>query len=53
MNEYLHADIEKLAQSENPRDILAASLVKQEAQIPGSTQGLWHELEKPEPIYTA
>lgn len=53
MNESLHADIEKLAQSENPRDVLAASLVKQEAQIPGSTQGMWQELEKAEPIYTA
>lgn len=53
MNESLHADIEKLAQSENPRDVLAASLVKQEAHIPGSTQGMWQELEKAEPIYTA
>ncbi len=53
MNETLQADIEKLAQSENSRDVLAASLVKQEVQIPGSTQGLWHELENPEPIYTA
>ena len=53
MHESLHADIEKLAQSENPRDVLAANLVKQEVQNPGSTQGLWHELEKPEPIYTA
>jgi hypothetical protein len=53
MNETLQADIEKLAQSENSKDVLAASLVKQEVQIPGSTQGLWHELENPEPIYTA
>ena len=53
MNETLQADIEKLAQSENARDVLAASLVKQEVQIPGSTQGFWHELENPEPIYTA
>lgn len=53
MNEILEADIEKLAQSENQRDALAASLVKQEIQIPGSTLGLWHELELPEPIYTA
>ena len=53
MNETLQGDIEKLAQSENSRDVLAASLVKQEVQIPGSTQGLWHELENPEPIYTA
>lgn len=53
MNESLHADIDKLAKSENPRDVLAASLVKQEAQIAGSTLGLWHELEKPETIYTA
>ena len=53
MNETLQADIEKLAQSENSRDVLAASLVKQEVQIPGSTQGFWHELENPEPIYTA
>ncbi len=53
MNETLRADVEKLAQSENSRDVLAASLVKQEVQIPGSTQWLWHELEKPEPIYTA
>jgi hypothetical protein len=53
MNETLQADIEKLAQSENSRDVLAASLVKQEVQIPGSTLGLWHELENPEPIYTA
>lgn len=51
MNETLRADIEKLAQSENSRDVLAASLVKQEVQNPSSTQGLWHELEKPEPIY--
>ncbi len=53
MNESLHADIEKLAQSENPRDVLAANLVKLEVQNPGSTQGLWHELELPEPIYIA
>lgn len=53
MNNTLHADVDKLAQSENPRDVLAANLVKQEVQNPGSTQGLWHELEKPEPIYTA
>jgi hypothetical protein len=53
MNEILRADIDKLAQSENPRDVLAASLVKQEVQIPGSTQGFWYELENPEPIYTA
>ena len=53
MNDVLHADVDKLAKSENPRDVLAASLVKQEAQIPGSTQGLWHELELSEPIYTA
>ena len=53
MNEILRADVAKLAQSENPRDVQAASLVNQEVQIPGSTQGLWHELELPEPIYTA
>ena len=53
MNETLQADVEKLAQSENPRDMYAATLVKQEIQIPGSTLGLWHELELPEPIYTA
>jgi len=53
LNETLRADVLKLTQSENPRDVLAASLVEQEAQMPGSTQGLWHELELPEPIYTA
>lgn len=53
MNESLQADIEKLAQSEIPRDVLAANLVIQEVQNPGSTQGLWQELELPEPIYTA
>ncbi len=53
MNETLQSDIEKLVQSENPSDVLAASLVKQEVQIPGSTQGMWQELEKAEPIYTA
>ena len=53
MNDTLRADVIKLTQSENPRDVLAASLVEQEAQMPGSTQGLWHELELPEPIYTA
>lgn len=53
MNDTLRADVLKLTQSENPRDVLAASLVEQEAQMPGSTQGLWHELELPEPIYTA
>jgi hypothetical protein len=53
MNDVLRADLVKLTQSENPRDVLAASLVQQEAQIPGSTRGLWHELELPEPIYTA
>ena len=53
MNETLRTDIEKLAQSENPRDVLAANLVKQEVQTPGSTRGLWHELELPEPIYNA
>lgn len=53
MNETLQSDIEKLVQSENPSDVLAASLVKQEAQIPGSTLGMWQELEKAEPIYTA
>lgn len=53
MNETLQADVEKLTQSENPRDVYAATLVKQEIQIPGSTLGLWHELELPEPIYTA
>ncbi len=53
MNKTLYADVEKLINSENPRDVLAASLVKQETQTPGSTQGLWHELELPEPIYTA
>lgn len=53
MNETLRKDIEKLVESENPRDVLAASLVKQEVQTPGSTLGLWHELELPEPIYTA
>lgn len=51
MNEILRSDIEKLALSENPRDVIAASLVKQEVQNPGSTHGLWHELEEPEPIY--
>lgn len=53
MNKTLQSDIEKLVQSENPSDVLAASLVKQEVQIPGSTQGMWQELEKAEPIYTA
>lgn len=53
MNESLRSDIEKIALSENPRDTLAASLVKQEVQNPGSTQGLWHELEESEPIYIA
>ena len=53
MNETLYADVEKLVHSENPRDVLAATLVKQEAHTPGSTQGLWNELELPEPIYTA
>jgi len=53
MNETLQSDIEKLVQSENPSDVRAASLVKQEVQIPGSTQGMWQELEKAEPIYTA
>ncbi len=53
MNETLRADVEKLAQSANPSDVLAASLVQQEAEIPGSTLGMWHELEKVEPIYTA
>jgi hypothetical protein len=53
MNETLQSDIEKLVQSENPSDVLAASLVKQEVQIPGSTLGMWQELEKAEPIYTA
>jgi hypothetical protein len=53
INETLQTDIEKLTQSENPRDVLAATLVKQEVQTPGSTQGLWNELELPEPIYTA
>lgn len=53
MNDTLRADVEKLAHSENPSDVLAASLVKQEANIPGSTFGLWHELEKAEPIFTA
>ncbi len=53
MNETLQSDIEKLVLSENPSDVLAASLVKQEVQIPGSTQGMWQELEKAEPIYTA
>lgn len=50
MNESLRSDIEKLALSENPRDVIAASLINQEVQNPGSTQGLWHELEEPEPI---
>jgi hypothetical protein len=53
MNESLRSDIEKLALSENPRDVIAASLVNQEVQNPGSTLGLWHELEEPEPIYIA
>jgi hypothetical protein len=53
INDVLRADLVKLTQSENTRDVLAASLVQQEAQIPGSTHGLWHELELPEPIYTA
>jgi hypothetical protein len=53
MNETLQSDIEKLVLSENPSDVRAASLVKQEVQIPGSTQGMWQELEKAEPIYTA
>jgi hypothetical protein len=53
MNEALQSDIEKLVQSENPSDVRAASLVIQEVQIPGSTQGMWQELEKAEPIYTA
>jgi hypothetical protein len=53
MNDALRADLVKLTQSENPRDVLAASLVQQEAQMSGSTRGLWHELELPEPIYTA
>ena len=53
MNPALWEDVTHLANSENPRDVLAASLVKQEVQIPGSTLGLWHELELPEPIYTA
>ena len=53
MNETLQSDIEKLVQSENPSDVRAAALVKQEVQIPGSTQGMWQELEKAEPIYTA
>ena len=53
MNETLQSDIEKLVQSENPSDVRAASWVKQEVQIPGSTQGMWQELEKAEPIYTA
>ncbi len=53
MNETLQTDIEKLLQSENPRDVLAATLVKQEVQTPGNTQGLWQELELPEPIYIA
>ncbi len=53
MNETLQSDIERLVQSENPSDVRAASLVKQEVQIPGSTQGMWQELEKAEPIYTA
>jgi hypothetical protein len=53
MHDALNADIDQLAKSENPRDVLAASLVKQEAQIAGSTLGLWHELENPEPIFTA
>jgi hypothetical protein len=53
MNDTLRTDIAKLAQSENPRDVLAANLVKQEVQNPSSTLGLWHELELPEPIYTA
>jgi hypothetical protein len=53
MNETLQSDIEKLVQSENPSDVRAASLVIQEVQIPGSTQGMWQELEKAEPIYTA
>jgi hypothetical protein len=51
MNESLRSDIEKLALSKNPRDVVAASLVKQEVQNPGSTHGLWQELEEPEPIY--
>jgi hypothetical protein len=53
MTPKLWDDIEKLANSDHARDVKAAMLVKQEVQNPGSTQGDWHELELPEPIYTA
>ena len=53
MNENLQSDINKLAQSDNPRDVLAAELVNKEIAQPGSTKGQWKELELPEPIYQA
>lgn len=53
MNENLEGDIKKLVQSDNPRDILAAKLVMQEIDQPGSTNEQWKELELPEPIYQA
>jgi hypothetical protein len=53
MNENLLTDINKLAQSDNPRDVLAAELVNKEIAQPGSTKGQWKELELPEPIYQA
>jgi hypothetical protein len=51
MNENLQNDIKKLAQSENPRDVLAAHLVNKEIAQPKSTKDQWKELELPEPIH--